>query len=366
MSEGTGFYTPPATTAINDFQVGNGSGNWITKTLAQVKTILGLGTAAFLNVGTTASLVVQLDGSAKLPAVDGSQLTGISGGSPSVCDGRLTLTSGVPVTTSDVTAATTLYFTPYVGSKIGLYNGATWDIVTFAELSITLASLTANKNYDVFCYNNAGTATLELLVWSSDSARATALVRQDGILCKTGALTRRYLGTIRITNTTGQCEDSSGGTVTQTGGKRFVWNMYNRVIRPLGVIDTTATWAYTTDTIRQANGATGNKVEMVLGLSEDSVSARVDVTSMIYANTATGAKVGIGVDSTTVFSGIRPYVFNASASQTFLTLNGSFEGLLAAGYHYLAWCEKGADTHSTFQGNSGHDDQGGLSARCKA
>lgn len=39
-----------------------------------------LGTAAALDVGTTAGKVVQLDGAGKLPAVDGSQLTGISGG----------------------------------------------------------------------------------------------------------------------------------------------------------------------------------------------------------------------------------------------------------------------------------------------
>ena len=32
----------PATTAADDFQVGNGSGNWIKKTLAQTKTILGI------------------------------------------------------------------------------------------------------------------------------------------------------------------------------------------------------------------------------------------------------------------------------------------------------------------------------------
>jgi hypothetical protein len=37
-----------------------------------------LGTAATLNVGTSASNVVQLNGSAQLPAVDGSNLTGIS------------------------------------------------------------------------------------------------------------------------------------------------------------------------------------------------------------------------------------------------------------------------------------------------
>lgn len=39
-----------------------------------------LGTAAFLNSGTSAGNVVVLDGSAKLPAVDGSQLTNLNGG----------------------------------------------------------------------------------------------------------------------------------------------------------------------------------------------------------------------------------------------------------------------------------------------
>lgn len=45
------------------------------------RTNLGLGTAATQNVGTSASNVVQLDGTAKLPAVDGSQLTNLSAGS---------------------------------------------------------------------------------------------------------------------------------------------------------------------------------------------------------------------------------------------------------------------------------------------
>jgi hypothetical protein len=41
------------------------------------RTTLGLGTAATLDVGTSANNIVQLDGSARLPAVDGSQLTGL-------------------------------------------------------------------------------------------------------------------------------------------------------------------------------------------------------------------------------------------------------------------------------------------------
>lgn len=43
------------------------------------RTNLGLGTAATLNVGTSANNIVQLNGSAQLPAVDGSLLTGIEG-----------------------------------------------------------------------------------------------------------------------------------------------------------------------------------------------------------------------------------------------------------------------------------------------
>ena len=41
---------------------------------------LGLGTGATLDAGTAALNLVQLDGSARLPAVDGSHLTGIAGG----------------------------------------------------------------------------------------------------------------------------------------------------------------------------------------------------------------------------------------------------------------------------------------------
>lgn len=51
-----------------------------------MRTTLGLGTAATAATGTSAGNVVVLDGSARLPAVDGSQLTGISAGSPYSAD----------------------------------------------------------------------------------------------------------------------------------------------------------------------------------------------------------------------------------------------------------------------------------------
>ena len=48
------------------------------------RTNLGLGTASTLNVGTSANNVVQLDGNAKLPAVSGENLTGLSSGTDAI------------------------------------------------------------------------------------------------------------------------------------------------------------------------------------------------------------------------------------------------------------------------------------------
>ncbi len=59
------------------------------------RTNLGLGSVATLDVGTSANNVVQLNGSAQLPAVDGSNLTGIS-----------TAVDGTAVTSTGETGAT--------------------------------------------------------------------------------------------------------------------------------------------------------------------------------------------------------------------------------------------------------------------
>ena len=56
--------------------IGNGT-NFITESGSTARESLGLGTAAVEDVGTTANNIVQLDGSARLPAVDGSQLTNL-------------------------------------------------------------------------------------------------------------------------------------------------------------------------------------------------------------------------------------------------------------------------------------------------
>lgn len=250
--------------------------------------------------------------------------------SASVCEFRLTLTTAVPVTTADVTGATTIYCSPYKGNRIALYDGTTWNVRTSAEFSLALGTLTSGKPYDVFCYDNAGTPTLEFLVWTDDTTRATALVLQDGIYSKTGALTRRYLGTFYTTAAT---------TTEDSFAKRFLWNYYNRVLRPMRVLEATNSWNYTTATIRQANGAAGNQLDLVMGVSEDVVSAEV-LAFATNASSGVAVAVGIGVDSTTAFtSGFLSPSMAVGATGASYGAVASIKTHINAGRHYLAWLE---------------------------
>jgi len=280
---------------------------------------------------------------------------------PEICCGRLTLESGVAVSTTDQTGKTTVYFTPYKGNRIALFDLAAWDTLTFAETSLALGTLTSGKNYDVFGYDNGGTFALELsAAWTNDTTRADALAVQDGVLCKSGALTRRYLGTFRTTSTT-TTEDSAGGTTTNVGGKRFLWNYYNRVERDFGVIDTANSWTYTTNTWRQANGNAGNKVEFVVGVNEDAVRAVGVAVAFVQNNSTRSARASIVLDSTTVPGKVVGGGFITTGPGIFTSMPLAFTGRAGIGYHYLAWVEAGADGTSNFIGdNAGGGEQSGF------
>lgn len=267
----------------------------------------------------------------------------------STCQGRLTLESGIAVSTTNQAAKTNLYFTPYGGEHVSLFDGTRWKLYAFSEVTLALGTLTSGKNYDVFLYDNAGTLTLELsAAWTNDTTPADSIANQNGIAVKSGATTRRWLGTIRTTSTT---------TTEDSLTKRFVWNLYNRTPRHLLVTETADTWSYLTNTVRQANGNAANKVEYVVGLSLERVEAKVLASCALTGNSTLGAKVGVGVDSTTALSNIRQVGYNSNAGGLFGPIGGSYVGFPGIGYHYLAWLEKGADgTTCTFLGDDGGND----------
>lgn len=163
--------------------------------------------------------------------------------------GLLTTESGVPVSTSDRTAQSTIYYTPFRHDQIALWDGAKWRPYTFTETSLALSGLTSGKPYDVFGYVSSGVLALELLVWTDDTTRATAVTLQDGRYCKSGDKTRLLLGTIYTTATT---------TTEDSEAKRYVCNVYNAVPRRiLSAISATYSHTYTTGTWREWNAGTG-------------------------------------------------------------------------------------------------------------
>jgi hypothetical protein len=127
-------------------------------------TLSGTGATSTLNVdvGTGANQIVQLDGSSRLPAVDGSQLTNLPGASR-------------PTVTTDSSGTNSTISDPSSGTLEDIYlvdNGA-------SAVTITLPTVTGNSGYKVqikrlgtanVTVQRAGTATID------DGAATTAVL----------------------------------------------------------------------------------------------------------------------------------------------------------------------------------------------
>lgn len=325
MSEGDILFVYVSDEGTDTITIKHGTGN--ISCIGDADVDLSEGAAIFYSDGTTAYLIGGGGGGVTNPLDANLDLSTyvILDQSKFVCNGRLTLETGVPVSTSDQTDKVALYFTPYKGNEVSLYDGANWIRHEFTERSLDISAFTASKPYDIFIYNNAGTLTLSGTVWTNDTTRATALVYQDGVYCKTGALTYRYLGTIYM-DAASKCQDT---TIL-----RYVWNYYNRARRRFFKSEATASWAYTTATWRSANNSTANRVAAVVGVAEDYINVLVRVST---AQTHAGYRAcGIGFDVTNTNSGQTSYFANQIGSGS---LSTEYNAIPPAGYHFYQWTE---------------------------
>jgi hypothetical protein len=187
----------------------------------------------------------------------------------SVCNAVLTLTTGVPIMTSSVTAATSVFITPYKGDRIALWGGKGWTLSRFKEQEISLSGFAADSVWDVFAYDNGGVVAFETLIWTSQTARATAITYQDGVLCKSGDKTRRYVGSFGTTSTIGQTEWVVGGSAA--GGSRISLLVYSEYLSEkikTSNVDTTSTWNVTSASWAQKNSGTSpnyNEATVLIG-----------------------------------------------------------------------------------------------------
>ena len=134
---------------------------------ATARTNLGLGTSATLDVGTSANNVVQLNGSAQLPAVDGSQLTGVTA--------TVALNDITDVT---ITAAATGEVLRYSGSAwvdaqlaYSDLSGAPTNVSSFTNDAGYISDITAENLGDLANVDLTGLANGDVIIYNSTSGK---------------------------------------------------------------------------------------------------------------------------------------------------------------------------------------------------
>lgn len=288
--------------------------------------------------------------------------------------GRLTPTSGDPTA---VAASNTMYYAPYKHDRIPLWNGSTWTVHEFTELSQadtdntkSPSAATTGNNYDFFVWNDNGTLRISRgPAWSSDTSRGTGagtteLEPLDGRLVNKVAITNGplaqrglYVGTARHL-----------GSFAVSSFVCFIWNTYNRVRRYFHIPATTDSWNYSTATMREQNGASAHgRIQVVRGLNEDTVNVTVKASAGNNTATVRTVYTGIGLDSTTTIAGLASVGGVTSALET--EMHAFYSGLPGLGFHYFAWLEKGAGTDTqTWFGDRGSpsDRQCGMIGDCWA
>lgn len=286
------------------------------------------------------------------------------------CDFRVSLSRTSAAPSADQTAKTLAYLVPVgKGLILDLFDGEDWvprkiaydpdqsnqrDVVP-TDLAVMT---TTTVPYDLFVRWRGGRAETKLVAWASATARNGASIAapwlhesglgmHEGILCRAdgsaGAAAAgrldpywRYVSTL-YPSASGQCECSAS--------KRFVWNMYNRVPRAMGVAGPGSDHNYTTATWRQFAADATMQLAYVCGLAHNRVLAEACVANYNSGGN-TGAPTGIGVDSTSVNSA---QLWEGATHQATAAFTGiaKYRGVPGIGYHYLAWLEYSDATGTT-------------------
>jgi hypothetical protein len=234
-----------------------------------------------------------------------------------IAGGRLTAESGVPISVTDQVGKSTLYFTPYMGAKISLYSGGSWQIYDFSELSIALPSGSYGDVYDVFVYANSGSPNLELLAWAGPNTRSVALSYLNGVLVKATDNSRRYIGTVGL---------SGSGVTEDSEPRRFIWNLNNQVERYIFRVDVTS---HSYDgPVRAFNGNTSSRLEFIAG-EQTPISATITYS---LDNPSAGIPAGIGYDENACASYQGQTQYRRIGQGARQTLHNSYS---YDGYNYL-------------------------------
>ncbi|HEY2070724.1 MAG TPA: hypothetical protein VGG48_14300 [Rhizomicrobium sp.] len=232
--------------------------------------------------------------------------------------GRLTLTSGVAVLSSDVVAATSVCYTPDQGNLVPLYNGASMVATAFSEVCQTLSDATkspaagaASSCYDYFVWSDSGTFRVSRgPAWSSVTSRGTGsgtseLERVSGLPANKWSIANGP-SSDRGTWVGVGCTDSGGATITMNfnpspaaGGSANMLglcNGYNARLAASINADSNDSWSYTTAAYQAKDASAANGITYVACEQGTEVDA-FDTEGALNTSSAF-RKIGVGYDST--------------------------------------------------------------------
>ena len=239
----------------------------------------------------------------------------------------LSTASGGPVMqAADVTASSIVYYAPLIGNQIPIWNGSSYTIYAFSELTLTL---TAGNNlastiYDVCVFLNSGSPTLVTgPAWQTSTAGAgargtpAAIARVNGLWVNNLSITAfnngvsysipanqcTYIGSIAMDSVNGQV---SAYRTFGSSRKFGVWNAYNRQRIYLKAGDSTASWTVASTSYASAHALSTNSLTVFSGLPEEIYDLKSFQT---FATSQSGSANmqfagALGFNSTTVASGI--------------------------------------------------------------
>ncbi|WP_213775129.1 hypothetical protein [Bradyrhizobium sp. dw_78] len=259
--------------------------------------------------------------------------------------GRLTPVSQTPFISTDVFSAVGIFYTPYVGSIVPIYNGTSFVPTEFTELTLNLTSShQANTIYDVFVINYKDIPTLVTgPAWASSAAGTssrgsgngtTQVARLSGVYVNAAGFSGlngttdysvspnegTYVGSIFIDASPGEVSCNFAYGQSRKWG---VWNAYYRGEVSLLVGDPSVDWEYTTGiALQPAHNNTANSLTVFSGLQEEpatiTFTQRFTAQSQL-AGSESQQRSGIGVNTTAEYSG------NINSYDAILQQNGSLE-----------------------------------------
>lgn len=220
--------------------------------------------------------------------------------------GRLTLTSGQPIMTADVTGAGTIYYAPYVSQQVPIYSSSTGSF-GLADFGGNVLSLSLNgtkhlsgRLYDVFAevLNNGSIELCTGPVWASGNvvrSASGAVVQINGVWvnsvdmhcdydssaanyrdCQPSICT--YPGTFFAT-AAGQTSQQFNPAAAAGGSAPCLclYNAYNHVTLFSRSRDSSA-YTYNSSFWRYMDNSASNRVTVVDGLSQMQISAQLTDT----------------------------------------------------------------------------------------